>query len=414
MKVLHTPSQPPREIRDAEDLLDAMQSAVASKTTLHLKGTGRHALKGRPVFADQEVSLAPMSGIVTYEPDELILIAKAATPLRDILKTLDDAGQMLAFDPPLGHINPGEALGTIGGVMATNAAGPRRLVAGAARDYLLGFQAISGRGEQFQSGSRVMKNVTGYDLSKLMVGSYGTLAVMHEVTLKTMPKPEHAVSLVIKTRNIDQAAAAMRDAFASPHEPTAGAMIPDQTAVYSKVKKINDMGQESVLAVIRIEGFKVSVKDRSKAIADLLKPYGEQIMLTEKESDALQAELREVTLLPEQNNRVLWKISCPPQQGAGLLKQMLERPNCRGYADWAGGLIWLSHPAGRDGGALPLRQMLSAVGGHATLVTAPEAMRQEVDVFHPQPAPLKELTRRVKASFDPLGILNPGRMYKGI
>ena len=414
MKAITTPSQPPRDVRDAEDLLDALQSAVASKTKIDLRGSGRHLQKGRPVEVDQVLSLAPMSGIVTYEPDELVLIAKAATPLRDILKTLDDAGQMLAFDPPFGHINPEEALGTLGGVMATNLAGPRRLVAGAARDYLLGFQAISGRGEQFQSGSRVMKNVTGYDLSKLMVGSYGTLAVMHEVTIKTMPKPEHGVSLIIKARDIATASAAMRDAFASPHEPTAGAIIPAQTSIYSKVKKISDMGQQSVLVAIRIEGFKVSVKDRIKAISDLLKPYGEQITLTEKESNLLQAELREVTLLPEQKNRVLWKISCPPHQGAGLMKQILARPHCRAYADWAGGLIWVSHPAGHDGGAAPLRELLSATGGHATLVTAPQSMRQAIDVFHPQPQALQDLTRRVKASFDPLGILNPGRMYEGI
>ena len=414
MKAISTPSQPPRDVRDAEDLLDALQSAVASKTKIDLRGSGRHLQRGRPVHADQVLCLAPMSGIVTYEPDELVLITKAATPLRDILKTLDDAGQMLAFDPPLGHINPEEALGTLGGVMATNLAGPRRMVAGAARDYLLGFQAISGRGEQFQSGSRVMKNVTGYDLSKLMVGSYGTLAVMHEVTIKTMPKPEYGVSLIIKARDIQAAYAAIRAAFASPHEPTAGAIMPPQTSVYSKVKKIADMGQQSVLVSIRIEGFKVSVKDRIKALSDVLKSYGEQITLTEKESNLLQAELREVTLLPEQKNRVLWKISCPPHQGAGLLDQILARPHCRAYADWAGGLIWVSHPAGHDGGAVPLRQLLSTTGGHATLISAPKPMRETIEVFHPQPQPLQDLTRRVKASFDPLGILNPGRMYEGI
>ena len=414
MKAISTPSQPPRDVRDAEDLLEAMQSAVAAKTTIDLRGSGRHLERGRPVHADQIVNLAPMSGIVTYEPDELVLIAKAATPLSDILKTLDDAGQMLAFDPPLGALNPEEAKGTLGGVMATNLAGPRRLVAGAARDYLLGFQAISGRGEQFQSGSRVMKNVTGYDLSKLMVGSYGTLAVMHEVTIKTMPKPEYGVSLIVKARDLENAGAAMRAAFASPHEPTAGAIIPAQTSIYSKVKKINDMGQQSVLVVIRIEGFKVSVKDRMKAISDLLKPYGEQLTLTEKESDTLQAELREVTLLPEQKNRVLWKISCPPHQGAGLMQKILARPHCRAYADWAGALIWVSHPAGHDGGAGPLRELLTATGGHATLVSAPQSMRETADVFHPQTQALQDLTRRVKASFDPLGILNPGRMYEGI
>ena len=414
MKAIKTPSLPPREIRDQDDLLDAIQSAVANKTSLEINGSGRHASLGRPMDVDQVVSLAPMAGIITYEPDELVLIAKAATPMNEILKTLGDAGQMLAFDPPLGDQGINNPSGTIGGTLATNLSGSRRVVAGAARDYLLGFKAISGRGEVFQSGSRVMKNVTGYDLSKLMAGSFGTLAVMHEVTIKTMPKPETSLCLVIKARNVDEASKAVRTAFSSAHEPNAGSVLPDLVAIYTKVNKVSDMAQNSALAVIRIEGFKVSVKDRVKALSNLLKDFGDQVVLTEKESQLLQAEMREVSLLPEQNNRVLWKISCPPASGGALLQQLLNRPNCRAYSDWAGGLIWLSHPAGTDGGAGPIRQLVDAIGGHATLVSAPFNMRQAIDVFHPQPKALYELSKRVKASFDPIGILNPGRMYEGI
>ncbi|MGU9962140.1 MAG: FAD-binding protein [Candidatus Puniceispirillales bacterium WSBS_2018_MAG_OTU23] len=424
MRVFKTPSLPQLEPRDADDLLEVMAMATANKTVLELQGLGTRRGLGRPTDADQVLSLTKLNGITTYEPDELVLMAKAATPLKDVLKLLDGAGQMLAFDPPLGTANVGatshdEAMGSIGGIIAANLAGPRRLVAGAVRDYVLGFSAVSGRGEAFQSGGRVMKNVTGYDLSKLMAGSFGTLAVMHDVIIKTMPKPEYAASIIIAARSIDDACGAIRGAFASSYEPTAGAVIPPQVGVFSQVKKLKNIAEQYPAAVIRVEGFSKSVASRIKNLSDLLSPYGEQVILKEKDSSLVQAELREVSLLLSQDGRVLWKISCPPLAGGTVLTKILSRPNCRAYADWAGGLIWVSHPlntVGENGdcGGRALRDMLKPYGGHATLISAPINIRGAIDVFQPQPAPLFELSRRVKASFDPLGILNPGRIYDGI
>ena len=414
MRAFTTPTLPQRDVRDSADLLDALAEAAAAKTRLDVQGSGSRKHIGRPTDADQVLSLAALSGITTYEPDELVLMAKAATPLKDILKALDDEGQMLAFDPQLGAMTHDAAKGTIGGVMATNLSGPRRMVAGAARDYLLGFSAVSGRGEAFQSGSRVMKNVTGYDLSKLMAGSFGTLAVMHDVTIKTMPKPEDAASLVVAAKSIEEAAAAIRTSLASSFEPTAGAIIPPRVAVFSSQKLIKQAAQNYPVAVIRVEGFAVSVKNRIDALSSLLKDAGEQTVLTKEESDLVQAELRENALIPPQNNRVTWKISCPPAVGGMILEEVMKRPNVRAYADWAGGLIWVSYPSGGDSGAEALRKLVTPHGGHVTLLDAPENIRMALDVFEPQPAPLHELARRVKASFDPLGILNPGRMYDGI
>ncbi len=414
MRAISTPSSPPHAVRDNDDLLDVISAAVSNKTKLDIRGQGSRLGLGRPIEADQIITLDGLQGITTYEPDELVLIARAATPMKDILKTLDDAGQMLAFDPPLNARSHDEAKGTLGGMIATNASGPRRMVAGAARDYLLGFNAISGRGEGFKSGSRVMKNVTGYDLSKLMAGSFGTLAVMDEITIKTMPMPEDARAILVKTNDEVAAGDAIRAAFDSSFEPTCGAIIPAKTAVFSTCKTFKDAAKNGAIAVIRLEGFSVSVKDRVAALTDILAPFGEINILDKNDADVLHIDLREVSLLPAQNNRVLWKISCPPASGGRILNALSKRPNCRGYADWGGGLIWLSHPSGLDGGAEVLRRMLAEVGGHVTLVSAPESMRMNVDVFEPQPAPLAELSRRVKASFDPLGILNPGRMYEGM
>jgi glycolate oxidase FAD binding subunit len=413
MRAFITPTLPPCEVRDANDLLEAVATAAADKTILDVQGLGTRKDIGRPTDAHQVLSLAPLSGITAYEPDELVLMAEAATPMRDVLAALDGAGQMLAFDPKLGAISAEQAAGTIGGVMATNLSGPRRMTAGAARDYLLGFKAVSGRGEAFQSGGRVMKNVTGYDLSKLMAGSFGTLAVMYDMAIKTMPKPEDAASLIIAAPSIMAAGAAVRAALSSPHEMTAGAIIPPEVAVFSSHELLTDMGQNP-LAVIRVEGFSVSVKSRIAALSDLLLGYGDQHILSAGASDLIQAELREGVLIPKQNNRVTWKVSCPPSAGAGILDAVLKRPNCYAYADWAGGLIWVGHPSGGASGGDALRRMVSSCGGHVTLIDAPKSMRRSADVFHPQPPPLDQLTRRVKASFDPLGILNPGRMYEGI
>jgi len=406
-------STPRIETRDERDLLEAMQNAVASKTRFDLRGSGRHVDVGRPMDTDQILSLKPMSGVVTYEPDELVLITQAATPLATIVKTLDDAGQMLAFDPPLGALDPKDAQGTIGGVMATNLAGPRRMVSGAARDYLLGFKAISGRGEAFQSGSRVMKNVTGYDLSKLMAGSYGTLAVMHELTLKTMPKPEDAASLIIKTKTVIEAAMVLRQAFASAHEPTAGAILPSQAAQNSSLEAISRASDQGALAVIRIEGFEISVKNRLQALSELLADFGEQMILQSVDSTWLQSEIREASLIPQNQNRVLSKLSCPPAMGGALLAQILAMPEVEAFGDWGGGLLWISHPVSVEA-VETLRWMTQSSGGHVTVVSAPESLRRACSVFHPQPQALQALTARVKASFDPLGILNPSRMYEGV
>lgn len=399
-------------VRDEAELLEAVTESAAHSLPLEVTGSGTRRELGRPVDGGRRLDLSAMSGITLYEPDELVLKARAATPLASILEALDEAGQMLAFDPVLGARSHAEAKGTIGGLIATNLSGSRRMTAGAARDYLLGFRAVSGRGEEFQSGSRVMKNVTGYDLSKLMAGSYGTLAVMHDVILKTMPKPETAASLLYACADAAEARAIIGAAFASPHEPASAAIIPSALTVFSNHQPVRDFVQKGVVAVIRLEGFEVSVKARSDALTGLA--ANAPVVTDAALSDALQAEIRETSLLPRQNNRVIWKITCPPAAGGTLIDRLLARPNCRGFCDWGGGLIWLSSPSGQQAGAETIRAMVAEYDGEAMLYEAPEGMRRTIPVFHPQQEALTALTRRIKSGFDPLGILNPGRMMAGV
>ena len=219
------------KVGDETELLEAVTQSAAESLPIEVTGSGSRRQFGRPVDGGRRLDLSGLDGITMYEPDELVLTAKAATPLATILQELDKHNQILAFDPVLGGDSLANAMGTIGGVLASNLSGSRRLTAGAARDYLLGFKAVSGRAELFQSGSRVMKNVTGYDLSKLMAGSWGTLAIMHEVTIKTMPKPETSASLLYACADAMEARSVIEVAFASPHEPSAAAMIPASLAV---------------------------------------------------------------------------------------------------------------------------------------------------------------------------------------
>ncbi len=396
------------------ELITALTAAVKQKTTLEIKGTGSRQSLGRPMETDGGLSLAAFSGISLYEPDELVMTVGAATPLSEVIAALDHKGQMLAFDPPLGSLKAGDAKGSIGGIIATNLSGPRRLSAGAARDYILGFKSVSGRGEAFQSGGRVVKNVTGYDLSKLMAGSFGTLAALHEITLKTMPKPKTATTLLVALASASAAFAVISGALSSAHEVAAASIIPAEAAALSSISAVRKCGKNGCIVVLRLEGIKISVAARVAALKSDLAEHGLITCLEGGEADRLNAEIREQALLPEDKERVIWKISCPPSQGASCLEVLKALPDTLVYSDWGGGLIWASRPMEDRGSAELLRGEIGGFAAHAMLFKAPDAIRAELEVMPPLPEAVMRLTRRIKNGFDPEGILNPGRMYRGI
>ena len=394
----------PFKPKDAETLLEIIKEATSNKEPLEVMGLGTRQGLGRPIETPRALHLSGLTGIVLYEPEELVLTAKAGTSLADIIKTLDEAGQMLAFDPPFGD----SIEGTIGGVFATNSSGPRRFTAGAARDYILGFKAVSGRGEMFQSGGRVMKNVTGYDLSKLMVDSYGTLAVMHEITFKTLPKPETSTSLIYPCANAREASEVIGKALASTHEPAMAWIVPDALAKNALPQAEEFSAKTKMLGIIRLEGFEVSVKARTKALVKELKEI-KPLIVQGEDSDRLHVALRERDLIPKKTDSVMWKITCPPAHGGALLDRLLQAPNRYGFADWGGGLIWLCC----ENSSEDIRAEIKDVG-EAMLYDAPAELRGSMEVFHPQADNLVALMRKIKEGFDPLGILNPGRMIEGI
>jgi glycolate oxidase FAD binding subunit len=405
----------PFKPRDAKDVEDAVQQALGASKALEIAGHGSKRALGRPAQTDLTLDLSGLSGVTLYEPEELVLSAKAGTPLRDIEALVAANGQMLAFEPmdygPILGSATGD--GTIGGTIAANLSGPRRIKAGAARDHFLGFSAVSGRGETFKSGGRVVKNVTGYDLCKLMAGSWGTLAAMTEVTVKVLPRPETEETLAILGLDEARAMPAMSRALGSPCEVSAAAHLPAPVAEGI----VGHAAGVRAVTALRLEGVKASLAHRRSVIEGLMKPYGALLVLDAGDSRAFWRRVRDVTPFAADSAlgaRPLWRISTAPMSGAEVGRTLSAQSDPSFVYDWAGGLVWAALAPSPDAGAGLVRRAVAAFGGHATLVRAPAATRAAADVFEPQEAPLAALTRRVKESFDPQRLFNPGRMWAGI
>jgi glycolate oxidase FAD binding subunit len=405
--------------RDAKDVEAAVQSALAGGKTVEIVGHGSKRAIGRPAQTDLTLDLSALAGVTLYEPDELVLSAKAGTPLAEIETLLAANKQQLAFEPMdyaavLGGM---VGRGTIGGALAANISGPRRIKAGAARDHFLGLSAVSGRGESFKSGGRVVKNVTGYDLCKLMAGSWGTLGAMTDVTIKVLPRPETEQTLLIRGLEPPQAVKAMSSAMGSSCDVSSAAHLPADIAARISAKEIAG----DAVTALRLEGFSPSVAERKRMLEVLMKPFGELASADAPLSRSLWSAIRDATPfaarrspLSRDDERPLWRISTAPSRGAELAAMIAGGAQAQMFYDWAGGLIWVMLDVGNDAGAALIRHAVAATGGHATLVRAPASMRAAIDVFTPQDAALTALTKRVKEGFDPQGVLNPGRMWAGM
>ena len=392
--------------RDGKDVEAAVQWALAENKTFEVLGHGSKRGIGRAAQWDLSLDLSSLAGVTLYEPEELVLSAKAGTPLAEIEVLLAQNNQELAFEPADYGAIFGKALGrgTIGGVLATNLSGPRRIKAGAARDHFLGFTAVSGRGETFKSGGRVVKNVTGYDLCKVLAGSYGTLAVMTDVIVKVLPRADTEATVLVLGLDDATAAKVMSIAMGSANDVSGAAHFPAPLAA-----SIQAEAGTSVTA-LRLEGVAPSVVHRRKALEVALKSFGEIAELEEPASRALWKSVRDVAPFAA-DGRVLWRISTTPMLGHAVTAAIGQGEF---YYDWAGGLIWLALPDSPDAGADIVRRALAATGGHATLIRAPAAIRAAVPVFEPQDAGVAALTKRIKDSFDPKGVLGPGRMWAGV
>jgi glycolate oxidase FAD binding subunit len=394
---------------DLSELRDAVGMALAAEEPLELVAGGTKRGLGRPLQLPHMLDLSRLSGIRDYAPSELILTVGAATPLAEITAALDRARQMLAFEPPdwsalYGLGAEGTARQTLGGVLAANLSGPRRIRAGAARDHFLGFRAVNGRGEVFKAGGKVVKNVTGYDLPKLMAGSFGTLAALEEVTIRVLPQPEAALTVVLSGLAPAAAVRRLNQALAGPYEVSGAAYLPQALA------------GDSGIALLRLEGPPPSVAFRRDRLIAELGAEGRTAVLEGDMSAALWRAIRDAGPFAKLGEHVLWRISVAPARGAEIAEAIAQSLDASWYLDWGGGLVWaaVAGAPGGDGGAAAIRAIIRGADGggtgHATLIRGALGLRSAVPVFEPQPAPLAALAARVKESFDPRRILNRGRM----
>jgi glycolate oxidase FAD binding subunit len=401
--------------RDAAEVEDAVRAALAAGTKLEVVGRGTKRAIGRAAQWDATLDLSALSGITLCEPEELVLSAKAGTPLAEIERLVAANNQELAFEPmDYGPLLGGQTgAGTIGGAIAANLSGPRRIKAGAARDHFLGLTAVSGCGEIFKSGGRVVKNVTGYDLCKLIAGSWGTLAAMTEITIKTLPKAETEETVIVLKLDDSAAGKAMTAAMGSYGDVSAAAHLP--AAVAARIAEVSSA--QTAVTAFRLEGVAPSVAQRKTVLEALLSPLGSLATLPADASRALWRAIRDV--MPFAANgpagtREVWRLSTAPTRGAEAARVLVAEGGAEIFYDWAGGLVWAAVPASDDAGASLIRATVANVGGHATLIRAPAAVRAKLEVFTPEAAAVAALTERVRAGFDPQGVLNAGRMWAGV
>lgn len=383
-----------------------IRDATDKGTRLALSGNGTRAGFGNVFLADATLRSTKLSGIVDYDPAEMVMSAQAGTPLAAIEAALAQNRQMLAFEP-MDHrpVMGTKGEPTIGGVFAANVSGPRRFVSGAARDSLLGLRFVNGEGEVLRAGGRVMKNVTGLDLVKLLAGSHGTLGFITEVTFRVLPVPQTAATVVLSDLEDAEAAQAMAAAMALSVEVSGSAHLPPSV----KTRFLAGGLPGYAATALRIEGPAEAVSLRAERLVTALKGYGPVARLGAQETATLWREIRDVHPYADSTTRPLWRVSVAPSAGHRLVAALRLEAGIDAFYDWQGGLVWMRMEAEPEGELLR-RAIRAAGGGHATLLRASAQARATTPAFEPEAPALAALSARVKAMLDPANIFSPGKM----
>ena len=366
---------------------------------------------GRNFQAEKTLNLSNYKGIIEYKPEELYIKVKAGTSIKEIKAELDKHNQQLAFEPnDFGLLFKGNHdEGSIGGVVSCNFAGSRRFKVGSVRDHVLGFQGINGRGETIKSGGTVVKNVTGYDLSKILSGSFGTLTVLTEISIKVLPKPSSSKTLVIKNPHLLKALDYLNISLSSSSDPSGGVFYPEY---FTNHFTFNDLTHEGPLTAIRIEGPKESIDHRIKNLCKELElNIDESLVLENEQSKILWEKTRTLEVFSNMKSNLL-RIVVPPSETFEVIKQF--RPHeTKYFIDWGGSLIWLQLDRINTKILNDIRKIVNKASGYLTAIKIEEDLKASVDIFSVDPIKYK-ISEKLKKSFDPKRILNPGKMYSGI
>lgn len=381
---------------DEAGVAEAVRAAFAAREPLAIEGNGSKRGLLRPVQAARALSTRNLTGITLYKPAELVLSARAGTPIPEIEAALAEHGQHLIAEPPdTRALFDSDLPATLGGIVATNLSGPRRIVWGAMRDHVLGVRFVNGQGEVLRSGGRVLKNVTGLDFSKFLSGSHGTLGILTEVTIKVLPGPETSATVAVPVAGLVAGVRVLSAGLGSPFGVSGAALLPDG---------FGDL--TGPVALLRIEDFAPSVAYRS---ARLAADFPDARLIEAEASRALWRAIRDAVPLGVQPGQAVWRVSARPTEGPAVVAAL---PRLRAMLDWGGGLVWLVG----EGSEANHRAVMAAAavsGASFTLFRGPEALRAALPVITPDQPALAAIGARVKAALDPAGLFNPGRMRAG-
>jgi glycolate oxidase FAD binding subunit len=366
---------------------------------------------GRNFQAEKTLDLSSYSGIIEYKPEELYIKVKAGTSLAKINLELNKNNQQLAFEPTdFGPLFSGKNNeGTIGGVISCNFSGPRRFKSGSARDHVLGFQGVNGKGEIIKSGGTVVKNVTGYDLSKLLSGSFGTLAVLTEISIKVLPKPPSNKTLVIDNPHLRKALDYLSFALSSSSDPSGGVFYPEY---FRNHFTLNDLTTEGPITAIRVEGPNESIDHRIKKLCKELEMHdGEIVILEPEQSNLFWEKTKNLQVFSKLKNNLL-RIVVPASETFEVINK-LKAYQIQYFIDWGGSLIWVQLDKISSKVLKDIKEIIKTASGYITVIKIEENLKASIDVFTIDPIKYK-ITEKIKKSFDPKRILNPGKMYSGI
>lgn len=374
-------------VTSENQVLDAVRAARADKTPLEIVSGGTRRGVGRPLNLPL-LDVSGLSGIVQYEPEELILTVRPATPLAEIIPVLAEKGQRLGFDPAdWSRVLGSNGTATLVGALSCDASGSCKMRHGGARDSLLGFRGVNGLGESFRAGSKVVKNVTGFDLPKLVCGAFGTLAVLTELTFRVYPKPSHHMTLCLADVTPEEGFAALRKIALSALEPAGLGYLPASMML--------GVGQGA--ALIKLEGAAAPLEEKIAMAHGLL---GDGLTrIPDDPFTSIGCGDRFAAIEGD-----IWRVFIAPSHAPQVVKDLKVE---HWLGDWAGGVIWL---AARPEDATHIRAVAQAANGQAMLLRASAEARAALGVFAPQAPALAALSRAVQAAFDPLGLFNPGRM----
>jgi glycolate oxidase FAD binding subunit len=399
---------------DEADLANFVRSAKEGNYPLEICGFRSKREAGRPLNPAAVISTAKMSGITLYEPGELVVSAKAGTPLHEIEAALARKNQELPFEPAdYSRIYGADPIAaSLGAVAAMNISGPRRILRGAARDYLLGVRAVNGEGDVIKAGGRVMKNVTGVDLVRGLCGSWGTLAVLTELTFKVMPRAPESRTILFPGLADEAAVGVMSAAMGTPYEvsgtihlhaPLVGRLVDPEIAP-----------AKTAVTALRLEGGPQSLAYRVAKLRRELSPFGDTYELDPQRSRSFWSDIRSLAFLSARFERTLWRITIAPSKAPAIVRALSAFMDVSAAYEWSGGLVWLELPPSSDANVTELRRVLAEFEADSMLMRAPRSVRSSIQVFHPLPLAKMQLVRGLKKAFDPAGVLNPGRMYAGV